>query len=122
MVSAIEILGPDLETVIDVEPQNPPFPPATPTEAPLLALVDTGVNYLLPAFQDSLAVKSDGGLFGYDFWDNDDRPLTVIHDETRSSPSSWVNCFQRSRCRGAWPANCHLPISSAQNVPLWRDD
>ena len=75
MVSAIEILGPDLETVIDVEPQNPPFPPATPTETPLLALVDTGVNYLLPAFNESLAVKSDGRLFGYDFWDNDDRPF-----------------------------------------------
>jgi hypothetical protein len=42
---------------------------------PLLALVDTGVNYNLPMVQKHLAIDQDGQLIGYDFWDNDDRPF-----------------------------------------------
>ena len=61
------------------EPQNPPFmmagqPMQAPSE-PLLALVDTGVNYNLPMVQKHLALGQDGQLIGYDFWDNDNRPF-----------------------------------------------
>ena len=70
--------GTDLK-VRSTEPQNPPFmmvgqPMQAPSE-PLLALVDTGVNYNLPMVQKHLALGQDGQLIGYDFWDNDDRPF-----------------------------------------------
>lgn len=74
-IAQIELLGPDLKTVLAVEPQNPSVPKASPTAPPKLALVDTGVNYLLPALRQSLAIRQDGGLYGYDFWDGDDRPF-----------------------------------------------
>ena len=61
------------------EPQNPPFvtdlPAPTSHQTPLLALVDTGVNYLLPEFQRNLARDTDGQLLGYDFWDEDTLPF-----------------------------------------------
>ena len=70
--------GTDLK-VRSTEPQNPPFlmagqPMQAPSE-PLLALVDTGVNYNLPMVQKHLALGQDGQLIGYDFWDNDNRPF-----------------------------------------------
>ena len=70
--------GTDLK-VRSTEPQNPPFmmagqPMQAPSE-PLLALVDTGVNYNLPMVQKHLALGQDGRLIGYDFWDNDNRPF-----------------------------------------------
>ena len=70
--------GPDLK-FLGTEPQNPPFvmsvqPVGVPHE-PLLALVDTGVNYNLPMVQKNLAIDQDGQLIGYDFWDNDNRPF-----------------------------------------------
>ena len=70
--------GRDLK-FLGTEPQNPPFVmPAQPLQAPhepLLALVDTGVNYNLPMVQEHLAIDQHGQLIGYDFWDNDDRPF-----------------------------------------------
>jgi subtilisin family serine protease len=45
------------------------------SSTPLLALVDTGVNYNLPIVQEHLALDSEGQLIGYDFWDDDDRPF-----------------------------------------------
>ena len=64
--------GTDLK-VHSTEPQNPPFmmagqPMQAPSE-PLLALVDTGVNYNLTMVQKHLALGQDGQLIGYDFWD-----------------------------------------------------
>ena len=49
-------------------------PVGVPSE-PLLALVDTGVNYNLPMVQKNLAIDQDRQLIGYDFWDNDNRPF-----------------------------------------------
>ena len=70
--------GPGLKSS-KIEPQNPPFVMTTQTvratSKPLLALVDTGVNYNLPLVQKNLATTPDGQLIGYDFWDNDDRPF-----------------------------------------------
>lgn len=40
-----------------------------------VALVDSGVNYLLPEINARLARDHDGQLIGYDFWDLDDRPF-----------------------------------------------
>lgn len=77
----IEILGPDLEQVMAIEPQNPPRPVMDQnphrTGTALLAHVDTGINYLLPALQPHIAADRDGRLLGYDFWDQDQRPFDV---------------------------------------------
>ena len=78
LVDRIEVLAPDIATVVSVEPQNPPLPrlPAGDGMA-LLAHVDTGVNYLLPTLQPHLARDQHGRPVGYDFWDDDDRPFDV---------------------------------------------
>lgn len=74
--SDIEILGPDLATVIARQPVNPPVPPlAIGSGTAMLAHIDTGVNYLLPDIASRLASDGNGRLLGYDFWDDDDRPF-----------------------------------------------
>ncbi len=40
-----------------------------------VALVDSGVNYLLPAINQRLARRANGSMLGYDFWDLDDLPF-----------------------------------------------
>ena len=78
--TAIRDLGPDLETVIQETIINPEqkftFKPndAMPGN-PRIALVDTGVNYTLPAFWPNVAVDKSGRLVGYDFWDDDPWPF-----------------------------------------------
>ncbi len=42
-----------------------------------VALVDSGVNYLLPEIADSLLRDASGGLAGYDYWDDDNRPFDL---------------------------------------------
>jgi len=39
-----------------------------------VAMVDSGVNYLLPEINQHLARDSEGKLIGYDFWDMDELP------------------------------------------------
>ena len=84
-VHAISVLDSNLEER-SRELQNPPFIIGSqipiPTGPPLLALIDTGVNYLLPEFQDSIAIDDDGSLLGYDFWDDD--PLPFDKDPRRN--------------------------------------
>jgi hypothetical protein len=59
------------------EPLNPPVPAhADPGGLPV-AIIDTGVNYLLPEINRGLARDPTGALLGYDFWDLDDRPFDV---------------------------------------------
>lgn len=59
------------------EPLNPPVPAhADPGGLPV-AIVDTGVNYLLPEINRRLARDASGTLLGYDFWDLDERPFDV---------------------------------------------
>ena len=76
LVDAIEVLAPDLDRIVTREPQNPPLPDldAGPGSA-VIAHVDTGVNYLLPALQPHLATDGDGQPLGHDFWDDDERPF-----------------------------------------------
>lgn len=59
------------------EPLNPPVPAhADPGGLPV-AIVDTGVNYLLPQINRRLARDGSGLLLGYDFWDLDARPFDI---------------------------------------------
>ena len=77
---SIEYLDRGLEHAVQVEPLNPPVPalPAAREGTPSgmrVALVDSGVNYLLPEIASRLARDADGGLVGFDFWDLDARPF-----------------------------------------------
>ncbi len=55
---------------------NPPLPKAKRVgpDRVRVAVVDSGVNYLLPEIAARLAVGEQGEFLGYDFWDMDDRP------------------------------------------------
>ena len=75
MPRAVEHLGGDLERVARVEPLNPPVPGGVERGAVRVALVDSGVNYLLPEIASRLARDADGALVGFDFWDLDARPF-----------------------------------------------
>lgn len=57
------------------EPVNPPIPAGTDPGGLAVAIVDAGVNYLLPAINARLARDSKGKILGYDFWDLDERPF-----------------------------------------------
>ena len=76
---SIEFLLNNLERAVRVEPLNPPVPGPVPGERKgpgvRVALVDSGVNYLLPEIASRLARDEDGALVGYDFWDLDARPF-----------------------------------------------
>jgi hypothetical protein len=71
------VLDAELEPTGASSPLNPPVPAA---EAPdpggvRIAVVDTGVNYLLPPIAAALARDSQGRALGYDFWDLDPYPF-----------------------------------------------
>ena len=57
------------------EPIDPPVPKADDPGGEPVAIVDTGVNYLLPSIARRLARDENGDLAGYDFWDLDRRPF-----------------------------------------------
>lgn len=59
------------------DPEVPPVPPGRQFDESRIrvALVDSGVNYLLPSINKGLARDRNGALIGYDFWDMDDRPF-----------------------------------------------
>lgn len=56
---------------------NPPVPPAADTAGVRVALIDSGVNYLVPAIARALARDPQGKILGYDFREMDDRPFDV---------------------------------------------
>jgi hypothetical protein len=64
-----------LEPTGEREELNPPVPDGADPGGVPVALVDTGVNYLLPAIAARLARDPDGALLGYDYWDLDRRPF-----------------------------------------------
>ena len=76
---SIEFLPSSLERAVRIEPLNPPVPAATTSTVDgagvRVALVDSGVNYLLPEIASRLARDEDGALIGFDFWDLDNRPF-----------------------------------------------
>ena len=53
-----------------------------------VALLDNGVNYLVPQVASRLAVDPDGHLAGYDFWDEDDRPFDFGVPEAERNPQA----------------------------------
>jgi hypothetical protein len=59
------------------EPLNPPVPAHPDPGGVAVAIVDTGVNYLLPEISNRLARDPSGMLLGYDFWDLDGRPFDI---------------------------------------------
>jgi Subtilase family len=59
------------------EPLNPPVPAHADPGGLSVALIDTGVNYLLPEINRGLARDAAGLLLGYDYWDLDERPFDV---------------------------------------------
>ena len=72
---AIEILDAALAPTGVREPLNPAVPDGTDPGGVTVALVDSGVNYLLPAIAAALARDASGRALGYDYWDLDDRPF-----------------------------------------------
>ncbi len=73
----LKILGPSMEE-IGSELLNPPVPENASglnDNTVLVALVDSGVNYLLPEIRAGIARDGSGNLLGYDFWDMDERPF-----------------------------------------------
>jgi hypothetical protein len=57
------------------EPLNPPVPGGKDPGGVPVAIVDAGVNYLLPEVGQRLARNEDGEILGYDYWDLDKRPF-----------------------------------------------
>ncbi len=56
---------------------NPPIPPYSQRKGISVAVVDTGVNYLLPEINSRLSRDDAGQVRGYDFWDLDRRPFDL---------------------------------------------
>jgi len=71
----IERTDASLDRVEVREPLNPPVPEGGAGEGVLVALVDSGVNYLLDAVRARMARGTDGRHLGYDYWDMDARPF-----------------------------------------------
>lgn len=73
--AAIEYLDGELDPTGEREPLNPPVPAGTDPGGVGVALVDSGVNYLLPRIARQLARDDAGAILGYDYWDMDGRPF-----------------------------------------------
>ncbi len=56
-------------------PMNPPIPKGEDAQGTTVAVIDSGVNYLLPAIAHRLARDAEGQPLGFDFWDMDARPF-----------------------------------------------
>ncbi len=72
---ALQILDGSLTPTGVTEPVNPAVPDGEDPGGVAVAVVDAGVNYLLPELNARLARDSKGKILGYDFWDLDDRPF-----------------------------------------------
>lgn len=72
---AIEQLDAKLATTGVHEPLNPPVPTGSDPGGVPVALIDAGVNYLLPEVSARLARDQHGDILGYDYWELDARPF-----------------------------------------------
>lgn len=72
---SLDMLDAELRPTGRTELLNPPVPPGTDPGGVAVALVDSGVNYLLPAIEAALARDREGRILGYDYWDMDARPF-----------------------------------------------
>ncbi|MGB1682729.1 MAG: S8 family peptidase [Arenicellales bacterium] len=73
--SALQILDSQWNLAEPEIPMNPPVPDGADPGGVTVAIVDSGVNYLLPVIGDRLARDSGGQVVGFDFWDMDERPF-----------------------------------------------
>ena len=86
----MHFLGPNLKARSAPTPLNP-----IPNDTLLkkractrVALLDNGVNYLVPEVAGRLALDPDGHLAGYDCWDEDDRPFDFGVPEAERNPQA----------------------------------
>ncbi len=56
-------------------PMNPPIPKGEDAQGTTVAVIDSGINYLLPAIAHRLARDAEGQPLGFDFWDMDAYPF-----------------------------------------------
>ena len=73
--SALQIFDSKWNLAEPETPMNPPVPDGVDPGGVTVAIVDSGVNYLLPVIGDRLARDSGGQVLGFDFWDMDERPF-----------------------------------------------
>ena len=73
----LEDLDADLRSTGSQLALNPPVPPGVDPIGIPVAIIDTGVNYLLPDINMRLARDDEGRLLGYDYWDMDRRPFDI---------------------------------------------
>jgi hypothetical protein len=73
----LQDLDSSLRAVGEREPLNPLVPASIDPLGLPVGLIDSGVNYLLPAIALRLARSPDGEILGYDYWDLDRRPFDV---------------------------------------------
>ncbi|MDX1487392.1 MAG: S8 family serine peptidase, partial [Acidiferrobacterales bacterium] len=73
--TAIEHLDQKLVATGVREALNPPVPQGEDPVGIPVAIVDAGVNYLLPEIDQRLARDENGEILGYDYWDMDRRPF-----------------------------------------------
>jgi hypothetical protein len=74
-VQSIDLLDEKLQPIGKTLLLDPPVPPAPAATGTVVALLDTGVNYLQPRIAQHLARRADGSILGYDYWDDDPRPF-----------------------------------------------
>ena len=88
---------------------NPPIPApdAAPpgTDAVPVAMIDSGVNYLLPQINQRLARDAAGRILGFDYWDLDPRPFD-------SNPARSAFVPQRHGTRTASIMLSEAPVAS----------
>ena len=68
-IDSISTLSPDLLAEKLIEPLNPEVPSLKPKTGIRVALIDTGINYLIPEITKNIARKSHNVLFVFDFED-----------------------------------------------------
>ena len=76
-IYSISTLSKDLKIEKSIETVNPAVPAMEPTSGIRVALIDTGINYLLPEITRNLARNSPTQLLGYDFEDGDELPFDI---------------------------------------------
>lgn len=81
--SKLVFLDPQLRPRGEI-PINPPVPPAPEGQGLMVAMIDSGVNYLLPEITRHLARDRNGELIGFDFDEMDARPFDA--DPSRFGP------------------------------------
>jgi subtilisin family serine protease len=76
-VETVDLLDDNLQSTGKLLLLDPPVPTGTAVKGVVVALLDTGVNYLQPRIAQRLARDASGAALGYDYWDDDPRPFDV---------------------------------------------